>query len=80
MNNDIVSLSAEAAGCSDSACSSFELVHVCGAEGCTAQMSHTVIRSNYGKWNSQGDVCSRADAGRVLVVIAFVNSHYYALV
>ena len=80
MNNDIVSLSAVAAGCSDSACSRFELVHVCGAEGCTAQMSHTVIRSNYGKWNSQGDVCSRADAGRVLVVIAFVNSHYYALV
>jgi hypothetical protein len=80
LNNDIVSLSAEAAGCSDSACSRFELVHVCGAEGCTAQMSHTVIRSNYGKWNSQGDVCSRADAGRVLVVIAFVNSHYYALV
>ena len=45
LNNDGV-----AAGCSDSACSRFGLVHVCGAEGCTAQMAHTVIRSNYGSW------------------------------
>lgn len=76
---DIVSLSAVRKSCTDGTCPLCQTMpeHKSGIESCSTAVQYHVLRSNYGLWSDEVEHKRLSPAERPLLVIGFVESHYY---